>query len=89
MSKYLVIIERAGNNFSAFCPDLPGCVATGRTKRKAESRMKEAIEFHLEGLKKTASKLPGIPRQPLTSCFDLCVLGPGLRPGGRRPISIK
>lgn len=51
MSKYLVVIERAERNFSAYCPDLPGCVATGKTRREAEKNIREAIIFHLEGLK--------------------------------------
>jgi predicted RNase H-like HicB family nuclease len=50
--KYPVIIERAGKNYSAYCPDLPGCVATGATMKDTLSRMRTAIKFHLEGLKK-------------------------------------
>jgi predicted RNase H-like HicB family nuclease len=48
---YAVVIERAGNNYSAYVPDLPGCVATGRTVEEAEAEIREAIEFHLEGLR--------------------------------------
>ena len=50
--KYFVIIEKAEDNYSSYCPDLPGCVATGETVDKTVQNMKEAIEFHIEGLKK-------------------------------------
>lgn len=58
MSKYLVIIEKAGRNFSAYCPDLPGCIATGGTKRIVERNIREAIVFHLEGLKEDGIRIP-------------------------------
>ncbi len=48
--KYLVIIEKTKTGFSAYSPDLDGCVATGKTKIEVEKNMKEAIDFHLEGL---------------------------------------
>jgi len=51
MRKYLIVIEKAGRNYSAFCPDLPGCIATASTKKAVEKKITEAIEFHLEGLK--------------------------------------
>ena len=54
--RYAVVIEKAEGNFSAYVPDLPGCVATGSTVGEAEQQISEAIEFHLEGLK--AEKLP-------------------------------
>ena len=50
MHRFLIIIEKAGENFSAYSPDLPGCVATGATREETERRMYEAIEFHIEGL---------------------------------------
>ncbi|MFI5344783.1 MAG: type II toxin-antitoxin system HicB family antitoxin [Elusimicrobiota bacterium] len=50
MNKYLVVIERAGSNFSAFCPDLPGCVATGKTRVEANKNLRQAIALHLDGL---------------------------------------
>lgn len=49
MKKFLIIIEKAKNNYSAYSPDLPGCIATGKTVPEAEQNMYEAIEFHLEG----------------------------------------
>lgn len=48
--KYLTIIEETSSGFSAYTPDIDGCIATGKTKREVEELMKEAIEFHLEGL---------------------------------------
>jgi predicted RNase H-like HicB family nuclease len=50
MYRFLVVIERANNNFSAYSPDLPGCVATGATREEAEKNMYEAIEMHMQGL---------------------------------------
>ena len=54
--RYAIVIEAAGDNYSAYVPDLPGCVATGSTVEETESQIREAIEFHLEGLK--ADDLP-------------------------------
>lgn len=48
--RYAVVIEPAGANFSAYVPDLPGCVATGSTPAEAKIAIREAIQFHLEGL---------------------------------------
>jgi predicted RNase H-like HicB family nuclease len=56
--KYLVVIEKARTGFSAYSPDLPGCVATGRTRRGVEKNMREAIELHLEGLRENGSRRP-------------------------------
>lgn len=50
MYRFLIVIEKAGKNYSAYSPDLPGCVATGATREKAEERMHEAIELHIKGL---------------------------------------
>jgi predicted RNase H-like HicB family nuclease len=50
MHRFLVVIENAGANFSSYSPDLPGCVATGKTREETERAMYEAIHFHLEGL---------------------------------------
>ena len=49
--RYAVVIEQARGNFSAYAPDLPGCVATGSTLQDVESEMREAIAFHIEGLR--------------------------------------
>ena len=58
MHKYLVIFERAGNNYSAYSPDIPGCIATGRTRDEVEKNIREAISFHIEGLKEDGLPLP-------------------------------
>ena len=57
--KYAVVIEAAGDNYSAYVPDLPGCVATGATIEETEQAIREAIEFHVEGLR--ADNLPVPP----------------------------
>ena len=56
--RYLVIIEEAERNFAAFSPDLPGCVATGATLVEVEQNMREAIDFHLEGLRLHGEPVP-------------------------------
>jgi len=56
--KYPVIIEKAESNYSAYSPDLPGCVSTGTTLKETLSRMRDAIQFHLEGLKKEGLNIP-------------------------------
>jgi predicted RNase H-like HicB family nuclease len=56
MKKFLIIIEETGTGYSAYSPDVTGCVATGRTRQEIEQNMREAIEFHLEGL-----RLEGLP----------------------------
>ncbi|MDD5329051.1 MAG: type II toxin-antitoxin system HicB family antitoxin [Sulfuricella sp.] len=48
--RYAVVLEKAENNYSAYVPDLPGCVATGHTVEETEREIREAIEFHIEGL---------------------------------------
>jgi len=58
MFKYPVIIEKANGNYSAFCPDLPGCIATGATVEETVKRIKEAIQFHIEGMKKEGLLIP-------------------------------
>jgi predicted RNase H-like HicB family nuclease len=54
--RYAIVIQAAEGNCSAYVPDLPGCVATGNTPEEAEAQIREAIEFHLEGLR--ADNLP-------------------------------
>jgi len=56
--KYLYIIESGKNNFSAYVPDLPGCAAAGKTKAETEKLIKEAIEFHIEGMILNGEKIP-------------------------------
>jgi predicted RNase H-like HicB family nuclease len=56
--RYAVIIEPAGNNYSAYVPDLPGCVAAGATIEETEAMIREAIEFHLECLRADGDSIP-------------------------------
>ena len=54
--RYAVVIENAGSNFSAYVPDLPGCIATGATLSETEAAIREAIVFHLDGLRRTVRR---------------------------------
>ena len=56
--RYAVVIEKAGDNFSAYVPDLPGCVATGRSVAEVEVEIREAIRFHLDGLREDGCPAP-------------------------------
>jgi predicted RNase H-like HicB family nuclease len=58
MYKYLIIIEKANGNYSAYSPDLPGCIAVGDTIEETKEKMKSAIEFHIEGLKAEGLPIP-------------------------------
>lgn len=58
LMRYAIVIERAENNFSAYVPDLPGCVATGDTFEEVESQILEAIAFHLDGLREDGVVIP-------------------------------
>jgi len=59
--KYLIVIEKARNGFSAYSPDLPGCVAAAKTRLGVERLMKSAISIHLEGLRAERRRIP-VPR---------------------------
>ncbi len=56
MYRFLIVIEKTKNNYSAYCPDLPGCVATGKTREETELNMHEALEMHIHGM--VEDKLP-------------------------------
>lgn len=58
MYRFLVVIEKADGNYSAYSPDLHGCVATGATREEAEQNMHEAIELHVQGLKEDGLSIP-------------------------------
>ncbi len=58
MSRYLIVIEETKTGYSAYSPDLEGCVAAGSTKEEVEGKMREAIEFHLEGIKAEGLHIP-------------------------------
>ena len=56
--RYAIVIEKAEGNFSAYVPDLPGCVATGATVEETEAQIREAIEFHLDGMRADGVAIP-------------------------------
>jgi predicted RNase H-like HicB family nuclease len=56
--RYAIVIEKAQGNYSAYVPDLPGCVATGVTVAEVEREIREAIEFHLDGLREDGAEIP-------------------------------
>ena len=56
--RYAIVIEKADGNFSAYVPDLPGCVATGATVEEVESEIREAIELHLNGMREDGTPIP-------------------------------
>jgi predicted RNase H-like HicB family nuclease len=56
--QYLIVIEKTATGYSAYSPDLDGCVATGATKQEVEGNIREAIEFHLEGLRQEGYSVP-------------------------------
>jgi predicted RNase H-like HicB family nuclease len=62
--QYAIVIEKAENNYSAYVPDIPGCVATGATVEETEEQIKEAIRFHIDGLREDGLPIP----KPMTIC---------------------
>ncbi len=56
--RYAIVIEKAESNYSAYVPDLPGCVATGATVAETEAEIREAIAFHLEGMREDGLAIP-------------------------------
>jgi len=83
--RYAIVIEKAGNNFSGYSPDLPGCVATGASIEETETELLAAIQFHLDGLREDGLAPPPaesvveymfVPAQPLA---------PGDAPQAARP----
>lgn len=67
MHKYTIIIEKVEDNYSAYCPDLPGCIATGATVEETTQRMKETMEFHIEGLEREKMPIP----EPSTAAVSI------------------
>ena len=56
--RYLVVVEEGATSFGAYVPDLPGCVAAGKTRAEALTLIREAIEFHIEGLRQDGQPIP-------------------------------
>ena len=67
--RYAIVIENAGGNYSAYVPDLPGCVSTGETVPQVEANIRQAINFHLEGLKLDGQSIP--PATSLVEYIDV------------------
>ena len=68
--RFLIVIEEAGQNFSSYSPDLPGCVAAGETREETEQLMYEAIQMHLDGLRED-----GLPVPASTTIAEYVVVG--------------
>jgi len=65
--RFLIVVEETGTGYSAYSPDVPGCVATGKTREEVEKTMVEAIELHFQGLKEDGEPIPG-PHSYSTYC---------------------
>ncbi len=65
--KYLVIIEKTDTGYSAYVPDLPGCVTVGNTREEIENHIKEAVQFHLEGMREDGLEIP----EPITEAVTV------------------
>lgn len=61
MYRFLIIIEQGSHNYSAYAPDLPGCIATGKTLQEVEKNMREAISLHLQGMIEDGEPIPTTP----------------------------
>ena len=72
--KYLIVIEQTATGYSAYSPDLPGCIATAGTRDDVEREMKEAVAFHLDGLKAEGRRFQSRVPRPPTSKFPRRVL---------------
>jgi len=57
VKSFIIVIERAGDNYSAYAPEVPGCVATGSTEKEAEANMQTALEMHLRGMEEDGMPL--------------------------------
>ena len=62
--RYGVVFEKANGNYSAYVPDLPGCIATGATREEVKQQLREAIRFHIEGLREDGQAVP----EPTSLC---------------------
>jgi predicted RNase H-like HicB family nuclease len=78
--RYLVVIEKGATSFGAYVPDLPGCVAAGETRDEALKLIREAIEFHIEGLKQEGQPVP--PPSSTSEVVDIKLPNPAMEPAG-------
>ena len=67
MNRYLIIVEKTATGYSAYSPDVPGCVAAAATRPEVERQMHDAIEFHIEGLRAAGEEIPK-PRSEASYC---------------------
>lgn len=67
MNRYLIIVEKTASGYSAYSPDVPGCVATASKRSEVEREMHDAIEFHIEGLREAGEEIPK-PRSEASYC---------------------
>jgi len=74
MYRFLIIIERGSHNYSAYVPDLPGCIATGKTVEEVKANMREAIRMHLEGMIEDQEEIPA--PQTLAEYLDIAIPDP-------------
>ena len=81
--KYLIVVEKTETGFSAYSPDVPGCVSTGRTEEETEANMKEAIEFHVDGLKQEGLPVYTSTIHEIGICGDHCPENPPQSPFGK------
>jgi len=68
VKKYQIIIEKTGTGYSAYSPDVPGCAATGDTREEVEANIREAIQFHIDGLKQEGYEVPEPSTEPSPNC---------------------
>ena len=69
MKKYQIIIEETGTGYSAYSPDLPGCASTGNTREEVEANIRDAIQFHIDGLKQEGYEVPEPSTEPRPDCL--------------------
>lgn len=74
MRKFLIIIEQGSHNYSAYAPDLPGCIATGKTVEEVKANMREAIKMHLEGMIEDQEAIP--TSQTMAEYVDVTIPDP-------------
>ncbi len=85
--RYAVVIEAAGDNYSAYVPDLSGCVATGSTQAETKTAIREAIEFHLDGMREDGTPVPPA-LQPGRVCRGHCVAHRSWAALSKRPCNL-
>jgi predicted RNase H-like HicB family nuclease len=83
--KYTVLIEKGENSYGAYVPDLPGCVAAGKTREEVERLIREAIAFHLEGMLQDGDQVPEGTTESFLVELDTDQLVAGTRAEGNKP----